>query len=117
MGAAVASRVIGKVAVACLVSVATTGDDVDRGAPTGELIKGGELSGRHRWRHKTRPMREQKLEPAGDGSGVRADQKAVGGHGKITDEHTVKSRCFVNAGRLSNHVQIKGGAGWGNQLG
>ena len=117
MRAPIARRVVSEIAVARLLDSAAAGDDVHSRAPASELIEGGELARRHGGGDKARPVRQQKLQPVGDGGGMGADQEAVGSGGKVADEHAVKPRRFVNARRFGDHLRVEGRTGWGYDLG
>ena len=65
VGARVAFVLRQRIAVAQLVDVVTTGDDMDRRATAGDLIQRCELPRRERGRDEARPMREQETQPLG----------------------------------------------------
>ena len=65
LGAAIAGRMVGPVAVLGLIGVAAAGDDVHRQTAVAELVERRQLAGGDRRRHEPRPMRQEETQPLG----------------------------------------------------
>ena len=105
VGAAVAGRLVGEVAVAGLVGVVAAGDHV-QGDPAGvERVDRGVLAGGDRRGDEAGPVRQQHAEPFGRVQDLAGDHEPVG-HGRaVRDEHPVEAGLLVHAG---DTVQVIG---------
>ena len=101
-GAAVAVVLGQEVAFAGLIRVAGAGDDMQRHPPLRELVEGRDLPRRERRRHRTRPVRDQELDPLGVVGGIKRNRKTFGGGGVISNENGIIVPLLVQAGEIDH---------------
>lgn len=97
-GAAIAHFLGGEVALVLLLGIAGARDDVDRDAPAGELIEGGDLARRQGRRDESRTMGDEKTQPFGVLRRVLGDQKPLGRRRGVADQRQVEPGLVVHLG-------------------
>src|SRR6187455_1801324 len=85
--AAVAVVLGQEVTLAGLVRVAGAGDDMQRHPPLRELVEGRDLPRGKCWRYRSRPVRDQELDPLGMVGGIKCNRKTFGGRGVISNQN------------------------------
>ena len=93
-----------EIAVAMLLGVACTGDNVECDAAIGEMIERRDLARGQGWRDESRPMGDQEAEPAGMLGGMLGDQEAFRRRSRIAYQHKIEAGCLV---RLREGRQIR----------
>ena len=105
--AAIATRMVGIVAILCLVRVTTPGDDVNSEAAAAQMVERRKLACSKCRRDKARSMRQQQSQPLRDSRGMRPNKEAIRRIGKVTDQGAIEIRPLVDARRCRYDVRIK----------
>jgi hypothetical protein len=106
IGALVAGVLLGPVAIARKVGIATAGDDVEGHATTAEVIEADGCAGGHSGGQEPGAMRDQHVQILGVGGGMGGHQPAIGPGGVIADEDAVESGFLVRLRELLDEVAV-----------
>ena len=102
------------VAVAALLHIAATGNDVQRDAPSAELVQRGGMAGGQSGGHEPGAVSNQESQGVGARGRVAGNGKAVGSGRGIADEHLVESTALMGLGELGDIIRVHAG---GNLVG
>ena len=105
--AAIATRMVGKIAILCLVSVAAPSDDVNSKATAAQLVECRELARSKGRRDEARSMRQQQSQPLRGGCCMGANQEAIWRIGEVANQGAIEIRLLVDAGRRRDDVSIE----------
>ena len=101
-GAPVAVVLGQEVAFAGLILVAGAGDDMQGHAALRQLVEGRDLPRRQRWRHRTRPVRDQELDPLGVVGRIKRNRETFGRRGVISDEDGIVVPLLMQPGEIDD---------------